>query len=616
MQRFAKLLMKAILPLLLLAGGWAVAQYLMATGPEPAKLPPVDRTPVVEVMEISPQDYTVPVKAAGVVRARTQTNLVAEVGGKAMEISPNFRPGGYFAKGDLLLALDGTNYLDSIQIAKSNIAANEASLAQLDQEETNTRNNLQLAEKNLLTVQKNLQLAQQNLTNVKRKDTPIQKNTGLIQQNQAITRKNLELSKRNLELGKRNLALAQKELQRTEDLANRRLIPLNQVETQQQKVLQLQQANTQLEQSILQQQQNAVQQEQQLSQQDQSLAQQDQNVLSQQQQILQQEQAVNQQLQTVTNLRGQLAMFDSRRNAVQANNQLIRTQLLQQERNLERTKITAPYSGRILEQKVDVGQYVSQNAVIGVMYATDYVEVELPLTLEQFALLDMPDSFSHDPANPDTLPAVEFTLPFGQGKQGWKGQITGTRASLDAQSRQITVVARIDNPFERQDGQDTTLKIGQYLNANITGRTFKQIYLVPTSTVRQNRDILLMQENKVHIAPIEVVWSGEQDSVITLAAGENTAAPLKLITTALGQASEGMTVALPGQKKKPGRGKPQADQGNAGNGQNPSLRDVPAGEQPTGGKPQGEGRRGKPAEGQTSEGQTPVPPSPPKPQGE
>ncbi|MEZ5450729.1 MAG: hypothetical protein R3E89_17730 [Thiolinea sp.] len=563
---------------------------------------------MVEVQDFSAQDYTVNLNASGIVKARTQSSLVTEVAGKIIEISPNFRPGAYISEGELLLTLDDVNYQDAIRIAKSNIAANEAALDQLDQEERNTQTNLQLARENLQTVQQNLNIAQRNLNNVQRKSAPINKNTDLIQrninlakQNFNITKKNLELAKNDLglsnndlQLAQQNLALANKELERVRQLRARKLIPINQLDAQEAAVLQQKQAVSQqrqqlsqqqqkilqLEQSLVQQQQSIVQQEQQLTQQDQSLAQQDQNVLSQQQQILQQQQAVNQQKQNVANLEGQLATFDSRRNSLQANNDLTRTQLQQQERNLERTRIYAPYDGRILEQRVDIGQYVSPNSVLGVLYATDYVEVDMPLTLAQFSLLNIPDALSGEEPDFTALPQVKFTLPFDRNGQSWSGYVTGTRAALNEQSRQITVVARIDNPFQRSSDNTMALKIGQYLNAEIEGRTFENVFVLPPVAVRQNEEVLQMRDNQVHIAPIEVLWSNEQDVVLT-SSEDLGAAPI--IMTALGQATQGLKVALPGQKQPAERGRGQRRGGDeaqaapdAGNGDAPaSLRDKP-----------------------------------------
>ena len=579
MLRALVFLLKTIIPLAILAGGYLVFKHLMATGPEPRKRPPVDRTPVVEVKDIKRDDYTVNIKGSGIVRARTQSSIVAEVAGRVVEISENFRPGAYVDEGEVLLTLDDTNIQDAIKIANSNIAANEAALAQLEQEELNVAVNLQLARENLNTVQQNLEIARRNIGNVQRKAPPINKNTELIKRNINLARKNYNLTQRNLQLAQndlkltnndlklaqRNLNLANQELQRLQELRNRKLITISQLDSQQrvslqqqqqvsqqrQQISQKQQQIVQLEQNLVQQQQQIVQQEQQLTQQDTSLVQQDQNVLAQQQQVLQQQQAVNQQRQSIANLEGQLATFDSRRNSLEAQNELTRTQLLQQERNLERTRITVPYAGRILEQRVDLGQFVSPNAVLGVLYATDYVEVDMQLTLDQYALLDMPDAFAGEALDLTSQPMVEFTVPFGKDQQTWTGFVTGTRASLDEQSRQITVVARIDNPYERREGRSTTLKIGQYLNASIEGRTFEDIYVLPPGAVRQNRDVLQMRDNAVHIAPINVVWSTEEETIVN-SIEDLQSAPI--ITTPLGQATEGMKVALPGQKKRPGRG--------------------------------------------------------------
>ena len=53
--------------------------------------------------------------------------------------------------------------------------------------------------------------------------------------------------------------------------------------------------------------------------------------------------------------------------------------LQKSELDLERTNIVAPFAGRILRKLADVGQVVSQNTQLAEIYATDYVEIRLPL---------------------------------------------------------------------------------------------------------------------------------------------------------------------------------------------------------------------------------------------
>lgn len=547
MLSYLTILLKILLPFAVLGSGLWFADYLMNSAPEAPKRPPVDRTPVVEVQTFAPRDYTVMIRASGTVKARTQSNLVTEVAGKVMSLASQFKEGGYFEKGDILLTLDDTNYRDSLKIVDSSIAANQASLRQLDVEEQNIRNSIELTERNLANAQKNLQLAQQNRRNVDRQAPSIQNTRALTQQNIGLVQQNLQLAQRNLGLAQKNLNIAKQELGRAQKLWDQRLIPRTEVDAAQQKVVQQEQAIVQLQQSIVQQQQSIVQQRQQLENSQKEEIQYDQSTVQQDQQVLQQQQAVNQQLQSIENLKGQLATFETKRESLQANIESNKTQRLQQERNLERTKLIAPYSGRILQKNVDIGQYVSANNVVAIIYAADYVEVDIPLTLAQYGLLDLPTGRN---VNRDAYPKVELTLPFGQNKQRWVGQVTGTRASLDSQSRQITVVARIDQPFAGSGLE--TLKIGQFLTAVLPARTLSNVYVVPPVTVRQNRDILVMRESKVKVVPIETLWTNEEELVI------RPQEPLTdpVILTPLAQASEGMPVTLMGQKKRRGGGRP------------------------------------------------------------
>ncbi|MCK5916969.1 MAG: HlyD family efflux transporter periplasmic adaptor subunit [Cocleimonas sp.] len=535
-------LIRVIVPVLILFVGYTVYSYLMSTGPKPKKRPPVDRTPVVEVQSVKKQSYSVTLSTSGIVKAQSETNLVVEVAGKVKKLSSNFREGAYVNQGEILLELDDSDVRDAISIAKSNSASTKASLQQLNQEEKNTHNKYRLTKVNLRSVQKNLNLARRNSHNVER-------NRGAIKRNIILVKKNLLLAKKNLLLTQRNLKLGQKELQRMSSLWEKRLIARNAVESEKQKVIQLNQA-------IIQQQQVIVQQEQQLAQQDQSLIQQDQNTLSQEQKILQQQQAVNQQQQNIENIKGQLATFKSRRDGLKAKLASSKTQLKQQQRNLERTKVTAPFAGRILAKRIGKGQYLSPNTVAGSLYPADFVEVDMPLSLKQFELLDLPHDIERNTAKQQQFP-VELTLPYEQNGK-WNGYITGTRATLDNQSRQIIVIARLDNPFITNAKDSTSavsLRVGQYLNASIKGKTFHNVYLLPSSAVRQNREILLVENNKVFILAVKTVWNTESTSVIQL----DTSSPQakiqdldnkQIITTPFPQATEGMSVLLPEQKKK------------------------------------------------------------------
>ena len=225
---------------------------------------------------------------------------------------------------------------------------------------------------------------------------------------------------------------------------------------------------------------------------------------------------------------------------------------LQQARNdLRKTKILAPYTGRLQSSSVNVGQFVSPGTLLGQAYSIDYVEVRLPLSLADYEQLKLPESYQNqqsvDKAN---LPKVIFSAQYGNKTHRWQGSVVRASAAMDERTRQIPVIARIDNPFSKKDGDDTPpIKIGQFLKAEILGTQLNNVYVIPTSSTRQNREVMLYNNGKINILPIQVL-TGENDSLIINQSELPTNA--QLIITPMPSAKTGMKVRLPGEGPKRG----------------------------------------------------------------
>ncbi|MCO7225668.1 efflux RND transporter periplasmic adaptor subunit [Pleionea sp. CnH1-48] len=104
--------------------------FMMKSKPEAPKKPTVDRTPLVEVMELAPDTVQFNVESQGVVMPRTETTLVSEVSGVVQNVSPKFVVGGYFKKGEVLLEIDPTDYQVALKQAKARLAGQQAQYAQ------------------------------------------------------------------------------------------------------------------------------------------------------------------------------------------------------------------------------------------------------------------------------------------------------------------------------------------------------------------------------------------------------------------------------------------------------------------------------------------------------
>ncbi len=116
---------------------------------------------------------------------------------------------------------------------------------------------------------------------------------------------------------------------------------------------------------------------------------------------------------------------------------------------LERTRIVAPYAGRILKKHVDIGQVVSSNTALADIYAADYVEIRLPIKNKDLALMKLPEEYltepKHQQGNNDVMIYSDLI-----GKQQWQGRIIRTESAIDQSSQQLYVVAQINRPYDKK----------------------------------------------------------------------------------------------------------------------------------------------------------------------
>jgi multidrug efflux pump subunit AcrA (membrane-fusion protein) len=119
---------RILLPLAVLALGVALAVVLVRTKPRPERRTPEVQPPLVRVVEARPRTITLEVESQGMVRPRTASALVAQVGGRIEWVAPSFAVGGFFAAGELLVRIDSRDYQLQVEQARAQIAQAEVRL--------------------------------------------------------------------------------------------------------------------------------------------------------------------------------------------------------------------------------------------------------------------------------------------------------------------------------------------------------------------------------------------------------------------------------------------------------------------------------------------------------
>ena len=185
--------------------------------------------------------------------------------------------------------------------------------------------------------------------------------------------------------------------------------------------------------------------------------------------------------------------------------------LAQAERDLGRTKITAPFEGMVRSESIDIGQFVQQGAPIASIYASDAVEVRLPIVNAQLAYLD-PANLQRGELDPATAPMIRLTARYAGTSFVWRGQLARTEGEIDAQSRMITAVARV-----RQDNQSPDvppLQVGAFVAAEIEGQYLDDIVRLPRAALRPNSQVLIIDgDNRLRFRAVNVLRL-ENDFVI------------------------------------------------------------------------------------------------------
>ena len=193
-----------------------------------------------------------------------------------------------------------------------------------------------------------------------------------------------------------------------------------------------------------------------------------------------------------------------------ANLDSARAQLADAQLALQRTRITAPFSGRVRENIVDTGQFVSPGQSLGQIFATDTVEVVLPITDDQLGRLGLPLAFAETAAEPG--PEVVFTGAVGGVPRVWRGRITRSAAAVNARTRLINVIAELDDPYGANADNGATMAPGLFVNASIQGAQIEDLLVAPRAAIRSGDKLFLgdPDTSELKVRQVDVVYTSPE----------------------------------------------------------------------------------------------------------
>lgn len=179
--------------------------------------------------------------------------------------------------------------------------------------------------------------------------------------------------------------------------------------------------------------------------------------------------------------------------------------LEQAKRDLERTKIMAPFAGRVSQKSVDIGQYVNRGAPVAQLYSVDVAEVRLPLPDEELAYVKIPLSYRGDSRNVKG-PEVLLKARFAGRENVWKGRIVRTGGEIDQSTRMLYAVAEVQDPYGHgDDPRRPPLAVGLFVEAEILGNWLKDAIVLPRAAIRGTDMVYMVDsDHRLRFRTIEV----------------------------------------------------------------------------------------------------------------
>jgi len=204
----------------------------------------------------------------------------------------------------------------------------------------------------------------------------------------------------------------------------------------------------------------------------------------------------------------------------------VRARLDRAQRDIERTTLLAPYTGRVRKADVDVGQFVTRGASIGKIYSVDQAEVRLPIADEELRFLDLPLLFREE-GTESHGPEARLHARFAGEERSWVGRVVRTEGEIDPKSRMVHVIVRVDDPYARAASEDerrrSPLAVGLFVEAELLGRRVEDAVQLPRSALRDGSHVLVVDdEERMRTRSVQVLRLDGDRVVIGggLAAGE------------------------------------------------------------------------------------------------
>lgn len=160
------------------------------------------------------------------------------------------------------------------------------------------------------------------------------------------------------------------------------------------------------------------------------------------------------------------------------------------QRDLDRTRITAPYDALVVKRNIGLGQVVSTGTALGELYSVEQAELYVPVASFDLAYL---------PVERAGIPAELRTEHYSRN-----AKVVRDLGLVNSQTRMSHLVVQLDDPYAVRS-QQPIIRFGQYVEVRLAGRVEDNLYVIPQDALHNGKVWLLQPDMTMAQQEVEVV---------------------------------------------------------------------------------------------------------------
>ncbi len=216
--------------------------------------------------------------------------------------------------------------------------------------------------------------------------------------------------------------------------------------------------------------------------------------------------------------------------AVQAKLEAEKANLKKARLQLERTKLRAPFNGRVSKENVDMGQYVSPGQSLATLYSIDAAEIVVPMEDRDLFWFQVP-GFTETSEGSE----AEVRGQVAGQELSWPGRVVRSEGEVNERTRMVHVVVQVEKPYAKKP----PLAVGVFVTVNIKGSFLEKAVIIPRSALHPDNKVWVVDEKgSLEFRDVDIARFSTRGIVIKggLSDGE------QIIVSPLKAVSDGMQV--------------------------------------------------------------------------